>query len=41
MVNRMIKVECPLVSQQVWANSCKVGFRCTKCGSTSHDTGKK
>lgn len=46
MVNSMIQVACPLNDgAPTWANSCKLergtGYRCTKCGSTSHERAKE
>lgn len=45
MVNNMTQVTCPLNGNApTWANSCKLergtGYRCTKCGSTSHEKAK-
>lgn len=32
--NCMVRVLC--AGQVVWANACKAGFRCTKCGQEGH-----
>ena len=37
VLNYMALVRCPTTGTSVWANSCRGGLRCTRCGNTGHD----